>query len=79
MRELNFGTPAGDFERWVQQALRLIELASNEDAQQVFKTYTVTGSFAETRTLDPATATAADIAAVLATIITDIQKTGSET
>lgn len=79
MKRLALGAPVGSNDLgWYQRALKIIEEASYEDAETVFDEYTVTGAFTETRTLDTATATTADLVALLATLITDIQKRGSK-
>jgi len=66
-----FGTAEGKF---LFNALRDIELASFEnDPTNVASAYTVE-NYTTTRTLDAGTATATDIANVLATLIADLQR-----
>jgi hypothetical protein len=84
MRRVSFGNPPSNIllanpdMRFVFEALREIEKASLEgDAGQVADAYTVT-NFTETRTLDAGTATASDVADVLATLISDLQKRGTK-
>lgn len=84
MRRVSFGNPhvnilqASPDMRFVLESLREIEKASAEgDAGQVADAYTLS-NFTETRTLDASTATATDVADVLATFIFDLQKRGSK-
>lgn len=79
MRQLSFGSPGPELDPWVASVLREIENASNEDAQQVFDDFTVSGTFTTTRTLDADTATLSDLIAFVATLVSDIQKIGKET
>lgn len=80
MKRLSFGAPIGTtpeaFRNWVIQSLKKIEYASNEDIETIFQAYTVVGDLAPTRTLDLKTATFPDLLAVIATLITDVQKGG---
>lgn len=77
MRRLSLGHPFGaDDIGWTHQAIKEIETASIEDAEQIFNDYTITGSFTETRTLDVSTAALPDLIAFIATLVTDIQKRG---
>lgn len=77
MRKLALGTPARlDDAAWAVRALKQIEQASYEDAELIFDDYTITGTFTDTRTLDVATATLADLIAFVATLVTDLQKRG---
>lgn len=64
--------------QWVRDALHEIERASYEDIAEVADGYTITGTFTETRNLNVATPTAANIAAVLGTLITDIKRRGQK-
>lgn len=73
-----FQEVAGGFETWVRQCLREIENASNEDISEVADGFTIGGSFIETRTLDLDTPSEANIAAVLATFISDMKKRGAK-
>lgn len=65
-----------DFDRWVEEALREIERASYEDIAEVADGFSITGSFTETRILDVSSPSTANIAAFLATFITDLKKRG---
>jgi len=67
-------TPQGA-SRWLEQAVREIELASQEDASEVSDKFTI-GDYTPTYTLNPASATATDVANVLATLLTDMKKRG---
>lgn len=61
-----------------QSAIKAIIQASAEvDTTDIFAPYSITGTFTETRILNVTTPTLANIAAVLATIITDCQRGGS--
>jgi hypothetical protein len=84
MRRVSFGSPpinilrAEPADRFVLEALREIEKASAEaDVGQVADAFTLS-NFTATRTLDAATATASDVANVLATFISDLQKRGTK-
>lgn len=66
------------FENWVTDTLREIERLTVEDIEQVVKEFSTTGAFTETRTLNVTTATASDIAAFLATLLSDIKKGGQK-
>jgi hypothetical protein len=81
MRRVILGQPIGqnDFPRWVMEALREIERASFEDAIEVADAYTfvLPDPFTETRELDVETPSTANIAAVLATFIQDLQRRGT--
>jgi hypothetical protein len=64
--------------RFVLGALRAIEVASTEDyAADAADGFDVT-NYTETRTLDASTATATDVANVLATFLFDLKKRGSK-
>ncbi|KQZ49705.1 hypothetical protein ASD54_12260 [Rhizobium sp. Root149] len=77
MKRLVFGAPAkGQETDWIIQSLRKIEQATFEDIEQTFDALTITGSFTETRTINPSTATTAELAAFVATFVTDIKKRG---
>jgi len=82
MRPLVLGHPLNDspesFKEWVRIALQEIENASYEDIAEVADAYTITGTLTETRELNVTTPTAANVANVLATLITDIQRRGSK-
>ena len=79
MRKVRLGSPAGGdtgFQSWATRALQTIETASDQDDPfEIFDAYTVTvaSGFAPVRTLTPASATATDVANVLATIIMDMK------
>jgi hypothetical protein len=75
MRPVTFGYPLGDFTQYVMDSLREIENASNEGVFAVADGFTVS-NFTVTRTLNAGTATTADIANFLATLIDDLQKRG---
>lgn len=81
MRSLSLGSPISDddnaFKDWVKRAMGEIEAESNDGVETVFDNFTL-ATFTATRTLNPATATAADVANVLATLISDIQHRGSK-
>ena len=77
MKRLVFGAPAkGQETDWIIQSLRKIEQATFEDIEQTFDGLTIIGSFTETRTLDPSFASTAQLAAFVATFVTDIKKRG---
>lgn len=77
MRKMVFGKPIpGQETQWLVNAMRKVELASYEDIEAVFDAYTISGAYTETRTLTPSTATASDIANLIATLITDVKKRG---
>lgn len=79
MRPVSFFQQVGaGFEEWVRQCLREIETASYEDVSEVADGFTVDGTFTETRTLDLDSPSEANIAAVLATFITDMKKRGAK-
>lgn len=80
MRPVSLGRPnvSNDpeaFRRWVLGAFAEIERASVEDAFVVADDFTVS-NHTEKRTLNAATATTADIANVLCTLIEDLQNRG---
>lgn len=73
MRPVAIGRSMGDGKAWLQAAMDEIERASHEERfVQIADAYTVS-NFTPTRTLDAGTATAADIADFLATLITDLK------
>jgi hypothetical protein len=62
----------------VQAIFNEIFRASSEaDIVDIGAEYTISGSFTETRTLNVAAPTAANIAAVLATLLTDLKNGGA--
>lgn len=78
MRRLALGAPsAGNFMEWVIRSLKQIEQASAEDIAEVADAYTIE-NLTPTRTLVVSTATAADVAAVLGTFITDMKNRGAK-
>lgn len=80
MRPVALGFPPSDprSEReWIIRSIREIENASKVGGDSVADDYTISGSFVETRTLDLTTPNAANIAAVLATLLSDMKKRGS--
>jgi len=78
---LSGGPPRNDVQaqlQWIMSAIRQIELASNEaDVTIIAKNFAISGSFTPTRTLDAGSPTLANVVAVLATIIQDLQKGGA--
>lgn len=82
MRKVSLsGAPSGQPQQqiaWLHNALREIERASNDnDPMIIAQNFTITGAFTTTRTLNVATATLSDLIAVVATLISDLQKGGS--
>jgi hypothetical protein len=81
MRPLILGGPISDdpkaFQDWVKQAMAEIESSSNDGVETVFDGFTI-NTYTVTRTLSPATATATDVANVLATLISDIKARGAK-
>ncbi len=80
MRRLALGQPLGGSAEakldWIMRALRQIEEASNtSDASIIGQSFEVAPS-TDVRTFDPATVTHADLSAVVATLIGDMQKGG---
>jgi hypothetical protein len=77
MRQVSFGyrLPGESPDDYLQRALRQLEEASLEDAMQIADGFEL-GEFTETHTLNPTTATTADVANFLATFISDLQKRG---
>jgi hypothetical protein len=80
MRPVSLGSPGNTkdleaWKKWIMGALAEIERASYEDLSAVAQDFTVTGH-TETRTLDAATATLADVTDVLCTFIQDLQNRG---
>lgn len=61
----------------VIRALRQIETASREDIETVADAFTVSGSFTDTRELNVSAPSTANIAAVLATFLSDLKARGS--
>lgn len=83
MRRVNFGMPPANLKvspelQWVLQALKEVELASYEyDPASIASGFTIS-NYTETRTLNAATATATEIANVLATLILDLRRGGAK-
>ncbi|MFT3987177.1 hypothetical protein [Aestuariivirga sp.] len=79
MRPVSLGQPPlndkAAMNRWMLAALQEIERSSHDDIPQMFSGYAVT-NYTETRTLDAGSATTADIANVLCTLITDLKARG---
>jgi hypothetical protein len=77
MRRVNY-TNTGNIKDPVAKAAieALIRASAEVDITDIFAPYTITGSFTETRDLNVTTPTLANIAAVLATIITDCKRGG---
>ncbi len=61
---------------WLVQSIREIENASIDDAIAVADSYSTDTTFTTTRILNVSAPTVANIAAVLATFFTDLQKRG---
>lgn len=81
MRALAIGGPpvmtGPAFDEWVMRALKEIEGASIEDTSATADGFTITGTFTATRNLNVTTPTTANIAAVLATFLSDLKKRGA--
>jgi hypothetical protein len=79
MRPVSLGQPLGndDFEKWALESLREIERASYEDIAEVADAYSITGTLTETRDLNVTAPTAANLAAVLGTLLTDLKRRGT--
>lgn len=82
MRPVNFGLapPTKEPERfaqWVKDCMSEIDRASNEQAEAVADAY-APSNYTATRTLDAATASAADIANVLCTFLDDLKNRGTK-
>ncbi|MBW3099192.1 hypothetical protein [Pseudohoeflea coraliihabitans] len=82
MKPLALGRPpfntaaSGPEVRWLTEAMAEVRKASHEQVtEQIADAYTLS-NFTETRTLDASTATASDIANVLATLLWDMQNRG---
>jgi hypothetical protein len=66
----------GQENNWYMNALREIERASKEENYDVADKFIIENLTTPTYTLDVATATASDIAAVLGTLLNDMKKRG---
>lgn len=88
MRRLFFGSPprlgtnaaisSEPTIQWIVDSLRRIEEASREDLVTILEGYTWTGTLTETREIDLASPSAANVAAVLATFIKDVTERGQK-
>lgn len=77
MRKL-YQMPMVGIDQNIQNVFNEIFRASQEaDVVDIGNGFTISGSFTETRTLNVAAPTAANIAAVLATLIRDLQRGGA--
>jgi hypothetical protein len=77
MRRVALGHPTPGHEiEWIVHALREIENASYEDAVEVADAYSTNSTFTETREINVTAPTTANLAAVLATLILDLQRRG---
>jgi len=63
-------------QKWTVDAIVELSRASHEQITEEIADAYQLGTFTETRTLNPATATVADVANVLATILNDMKKRG---
>lgn len=72
------GAPSGNLEnqtRWIVGRLHeLAEATQQNDPVDLAQSFTITGAFTITRTLDVSTATLPDVIALIATFITDLQR-----
>jgi hypothetical protein len=81
MRPVSFGPlpPAASADQkldWIIRSLREIENASAEDAIAVADSYSANSTFTPTRQVNVTSPTAANIAAVLASLLVDLRKRG---
>jgi hypothetical protein len=77
MRNVSLGQPAQGRElEWIIGALREIEHASYEDAIAVADSYSANSTFTETREVNVTAPSTANLAAVLATFLSDLRKRG---
>lgn len=73
------GAPIEQQVKWIMDAIQAIERASQVDALTISQAYTVAHVPAGgTRILDVSTATASDVAKVVASLLVDLQKRGSQ-
>lgn len=63
------------FKQWVAACFEEIQTASVEEISSIAQDFTITG-YTETRTLDASTATAADVANFVCTLVLDLQRHG---
>lgn len=79
MRPVNLGRPNFDdpkiWKKWVDDCFAEIDRASQEDLSAVAADFTVT-NYTPTRTINAGTASTADIANVLCTLIDDLRNRG---
>mgnify|MGYP001316376375 CR=1 FL=1 len=79
MRSVSLGVPlAGQELQWVMDALCEIERASYEEIAEVADAFTISGTLTETRILDVDSPSAANLAAVLGTLIADLKRRGTK-
>lgn len=64
--------------QWITSGLRQIETASQEDLVSILEGYSYTGTLTETRELDLASPSAANVAAVFATFMNDVKTRGQK-
>ncbi len=73
-------SPAGDdpaaWFQWIRACLAEIERASQEEPAQIFDSYSSDTPATTTRQINVTTPTAANLAAVLATLVADMQARG---
>ncbi len=79
MRQVSFRRrgKSEDIDDFIARALEQISQASDEDALTIADAFTVTGTYTPTRTLNAGTATTAQLAAFVATFISDLTKRGT--
>lgn len=74
------GTPQGSPEQkmqWFEAAIREISGASTDNnTQDIAAAFTISGAYTETRTLNVTAPSLANIAAVIATLLADLQRGG---
>lgn len=79
MRPVSLGRPAAkqdeQWKTWVEDCFAELELAAQEDVATMVRDFTVS-NYTATRTLDAGTATLADVANTLCTLIRDMQNRG---
>lgn len=79
MRPMAFSPPPmrqqmGTFEQWVIKSFQEVSAASHEQVTEEIADSFTLSNVTETRTLDPTTATVADVANVLGTFLQDMQR-----
>lgn len=74
------GSPQGTQEQknqWLENAIRdIAEASSDNNPTDIASAFTITGTFTETRNLNVTAPSLANIAAVLATLLADLQRGG---